>query len=329
MSTQDKIPTWEDFPAFYENPIIKSIADKEKWTVSTTKIPEGVENHQKTKMPIDMVAFMTESKIWGAKYDRGYNPLVDLKTLCQVIPSATNNAYYLDALTDGIVVLDIEPKCPSEIKTQFLKLPYLYAETSLSGYGLHLIFYLPKIILDKYPEARNKLSLKEENGYYEILLNHMVTFTRNALPPSKCEASIDDFEGVFESLASKAKPSQSAEHVVIDEIDIESIPYYDELMDKILPQKYAKTLQDFPQKGNKTGFDNSGYEFGMSNFYYRALQRLLIDGHYKDHTFTDEEKAIIVYQCVSQNIAYRPKHDETRENMPWLLYVATCLIARS
>lgn len=306
------IPTWEDFPEFYNNPFVKQIANVEKWTVS-----------DKNKRPIDMHALIHEQKVWGMAFDRGYNPLVNLETLCNTIPNATNNAYYLDALVDKFVVLDIEPKCPEVLKQKFLSLPYLYGEISMSGKGIHLVFELPEHILRNYPNAQIKLALKEEHGYYEILLNHMITFTRNSLPPSPCTEDISIFDNIFELLAMKEKASAvSGGQVVVTDISPDDIPYFDAVKKTLMGQDYGKTSSDFHD-------DMSKYEFGATGFYYRALTRMLIDNTYKDHKYTDEEKAIILYSVTSEKLPYREKHEQIRNNMPWLLYVATCLIAKS
>jgi hypothetical protein len=263
-------------------------------------------------------------------FDRGYNPLVDLQTVCETIPTAINNAYYLDATIDNVVVMDVEPKCPEPLKQKFLQLPYLYGETSMSGKGLHLIFDCPKQLLEKYPNAAKKMSLQSSNGYYEILLNHMVTFTRNVIPVSECGADISAFENIFELLAADAKPpSGTGESITIDDIDTDSIPYHDELMEALKYQKYGKTIKDFPKNGATSGYDNSSYEFGMSGFYYRALKKLLPNNRYKDHDYTDEEKAIMVYECTSMHLEHRPKHDTARRGMPWLLFIAATLISKS
>lgn len=307
------IPTWRDFPEFYNNPFVKQIENIEKWTVS-----------DKNKRPIDMHALIHEQKVWGMAFDRGYNPLVDLKTLCNTIPSATNNAYYLDALVDKYVVLDIEPKCPEHIKQKLMELPYVYGEISMSGKGVHLVFSLPENILNKYPDAQQKQALKEENGYYEILLNHMITFTRNALPPSTCREDISIFDNVFELLAMKAKPNASNDkQIAVTSIKKEDIPYFDTLIAPLRAQKYNKSAIDFKN-------DISKYEFAVTGFYHRALMQLLDDDNrYKDHQYTDEEKAVILYSITSEKIPYRPKHDQTRNDMPWLLFIATRLLSKS
>lgn len=305
------VKTWRDFPDFYNNPLIKRIADNQKWTVS-----------DKDKRPIDMHALINNGKIWGMAFDRGYNPMVDLKTLCERLPTAANNAYYLDALEDHFVVLDIEPKCPDNIKQKLLELPYQFAETSMSGKGYHLLFDLPDMLIDKYPVVKEKLTLKEEHGNYEILLNHVVTFTRNALPPQEKAESWNAFLNVFELLATKAKSSSQTKTVDPVDIDIDEIPYSAQLLPALMAQRYGKTPADFYD-------DMSKYEFGMTGFYYRCLCKVLKDNKYKDHEYTDEEKAVIIYYLTSHHLPHREKHDQTRNNMPWLLYIAAQLIAKN
>lgn len=308
----DRIPTWRDFPDFYENEFVKTIAASQKWTVSDN-----------TKRPIDMYILINEQKVWGMSFDRGHNPLVDLETLCDVLPSATNNAYYLDALIDKYVVLDVEPKCPDIIKQQLLRLPYIYGETSMSGKGYHLVFALPEDLVEKYPVIKQKLVLKEDHGYYEILMNHMVTFTRNVLPATDDKEDISVFENVFEMLAMNARETVSAANqVTATDISTDDIPYYDRLMTILRSVKYNKTSNDFYG-------DMSKYEFGATAFYFRSLMKLLKNNTYKDHTYTDEEIAVILYKLTSEKLPYREKHDQTRNNMPWLLYVATSLIAKA
>lgn len=305
--------TWKDFPDFYNNIFIKRIASTEKWTVS-----------DKDKRPIDMHAFINNGKVWGLAFDRGYNPMVDLQTLCDTIPNAANNAFYLDALTDKFVVVDIEPKCPENLKQEFLNLPYLYGEVSMSGKGYHLVFDLPEDILDLYPNAKQKLALKDQNGYYEILINHMVTFTRNMIAPSTGETDISAFRNVFELLAMQATKStvDTAEMVRITDIDTNDIPYYNTIMATLRAQNYKSTIDSF-------NGDRSRYEYGMTGYYFRRLQRLLQNGKYKDHEYTEKEQAIIIYKLTSEKLEYRPKHDEMRNKMPWLLYLAAHMLSEN
>lgn len=304
--------TWRDYPEFYENDVIRRIAGNKKWTISDN-----------TKRPIDMHAFIVLHKIWGAAYDRGYNPLTDLKTLIDNVPNCTNNAYQLEADIDKIVVLDIEPKCPDILKKALLELPYLYAETSMSGKGYHLIFDLPQDLWNKYPVIQNKMALKEEHGYYEILLDHMVTFTRNVIEKPEEEKDISEFYNLFEILAAEAKKSKTAlTQITVDDIKTDDIPLYDRTMNVLSAQIYGKKPEDF-------SYDMSKYEFGMAAFYNRALAKLTKNDLYKDINYSDEQKAIIVYSLIAKKLDYREKHDTERNKMPWLLYLATQCIAKS
>ena len=311
-ATVRKPTSWKDFPDFYANDFVRRIAGNEKWTIS-----------DKDKRPIDMHALLTTGKIWGVAYTRGYNPLVDLQTLIQAIPNCTNNAYHLEAETDKFVVLDIEPKCPAIIKEGLLKLPWLYGETSMSGKGLHLVFELPQDIWDKYPAIHNKMALKEEHGYYEILLDHMVTFTRNTVAHPEEMRDIEEFSNVFERLASITKETQAVENeLVVDEIDSSDIPMFDRTIHVLSAQTYKKTAENF-------NGDNSAYEFGMCGFYRRALQKLLKNPQYSDIHYDEKQEAIILYTLLTSKLEHRAKHDTTRNGMPWLMFIITQCILKS
>ena len=311
--------TMYEFPEFYNNPIIQSIAPVEKWTVS-----------DKTKRPIDMKALIERQEIWGASFKRGYNPLVDLNTLRQAIPNATNNAFYLDAERDGIVVLDAEPYCPDQVKELFLGLPYLYGETSMSGKGIHLIFKLPHLILERYPNAKTKMALREEHGYYEILMNHMVTFTRNVIPRKPILYDNSVFDNIFELLASQATVTVKAESINAEDIDISSIPYSHTIINVLKGQTYYKKLTDFVCDKGANKYDNSKYEYNMALFYYQRFQRMT-QGTFKmkDHEYTAEEKAVIIYEVIKEKIEHREKHDTLRNGMPWLLYIASTMVSKT
>ena len=315
---QGTVPTWRDFPDFYSNPFIKQISANEKWTVS-----------DKDKRPIDMRALIDKRKVWGAAWDRGYNPLVDLATVCETIPSAVNNTYFLDAITDKYVVLDIEPICPEHLREKLLSLPYVYGEVSMSGKGLHLVFDLPEDILDKYPIARQKLALKHETGYYEILMNHMVTFTRNMIPPSDNKQGPAAFRNIFELLAMEAKETVKGKIIPIEaETDVSDIPYSKAILNTLRSNKYKKTQADFVNK--KSGKeDKSAFEFGTAGFYFAIMRRITPKRQYKEHTYTDEEYSRLLYEILKEKLEYRPKHSETRFGMPWLCFIATDIVARN
>lgn len=298
--------TYLDFPEFYNHPFIQSIANKERWTVSDSE-----------KMPIDMFAFIyQQGRIKGAAFTNE-NSLVSLPTLCKAIPNAANNTFFMDSLTDNFVMLDIEKTCPDDIKAELLQLPYIYGETSLSGKGYHLVFPVPAC-MSEYPVAMKKTAMKETHGYYEILLNHYVMFTRNMLPPATGNG---DFDTLFRSLCEQQKDVHR-EDVEIDSLEPEQGPDYDKIVGLLMRQDYRKTKTDFCE-------DASKYEYGyMGHLHYKLKQILKVNTIAVGYTYSDNEKAWILYTVAKDKIPYRAKHDESRDGLPWLLYLAREVIAK-
>lgn len=298
---EEVINPYEKFKEFYSNPLIQSISDKARWTVS-----------DQNKMPIDMYGLITEHRIMGAQFTDAYS-LFTLPRLCEEMPDAMNNTFYLDSLIDGFVVLDIEPKCPQNIKDELLKLPYLYGEVSMSGNGYHLLFKLPDCI-SEYPAAQKKIAMKEEHGYFEILLNHYITFTRNVIPLND-NHNEKDFEKIFRELASKQKEVTKNGTFDMTEDAPTDIPFEDYIVSTLINQKYMKTLEDF-------GGDKSRYEYAYVGWLHYKLKMILNVSKIKAaHTYTDNEKAWLIYKCAKEVIPYRDKHDEMRCQLPWLMYL--------
>lgn len=299
------------FDKFRNNKFVSEIADIEKWTVST-----------RNKVPIDMKTLKFRDRLNAAKYTDSLS-LATLDEVNNIIPNAANYTFYLDALEEGFCVLDIEPKCPDDIKTKLLQMPCLYAETSMSGKGVHLVFRCPFDVLDTYPIAKEKVVFKEEHGYYEILLNHYVAFTANQIDAVFGE---DDglFSKLFSEMASNQKQTLKAD---IEMIKLDSVrtTYTLQIMSALRGQahSYLKTPADFNN-------DFSKYEFGFASSLFRKLEKILQYPLIKaDHEYTDSEKAWFLYKILFEKLPHRPKHDEQRIGMPWLLYLAFDVIARS
>lgn len=296
--------TFHNFDDFYNHPFIKSITDNEKWTVS-----------DKDKKPIDMFAYKYRQQITGALFTDNKS-LVSLPELCELIPNARNNAYFMDSIVDKFVVLDIEPICPDAIKQKLLKTKYVYGEISMSGKGYHLIYPLPNCF-SKYPIAQKKIVMKEEHGYYEILLQHYVTFTRNMLPDA---TGGEDFEKIFEELASIQKETIRKD-IDVQELKPNNIPLEKDILITLNHLDYNKTPIDFHN-------DMSKYEYGFMGFLYYKLKKQLALQDYKEHKYSDNEKAWLLYTVAKNKIPKRQKHNEYRNNLPWLLYLASEIIAK-
>lgn len=296
--------TFRDFNDFYNHPFIKSIADNEKWTVSDNN-----------KRPIDMFVYKYRHEVTGAIFTDNKS-LVSLSELCNLIPNAKNNAYFMDSLTDNFVVLDIEPTCPKDIKEKLLLTPYIYGEISLSGKGYHLIYPIPSCF-SKYPIAQKKIVMKEKHGYYEILLQHYVTFTRNMLPSA---IGTENFDPIFEELAS-IQIETKRKDTDIQELKPDDIPLEKDILITLFHLDYKKTPADFYN-------DLSKYEYGFIGFLYYHLKKQLDINKYKIHKYSDNEKAWLLYTVAKDKIPKRQKHEEYRNNLPWLLYLASEIIAK-
>lgn len=313
MTPDDNAPlTWKSFPGFYSHPVIHSLASRKRWTVSNAD-----------KVPVDMRHLLETGQVRGA-YSPDENCLVDLPAILSAIPNIANHAYYLDAQVDGYMVLDIEKTCPPEVADRLLKLPFLYGELSMSGRGFHLVFELPAN-MHEYPIAAGKRVLKEEHGYYEILIEHYVTLTRKAISPERIQQALTSpgaapsWEEVYAELAENAVESVSVD-MDIDEVKPE-IPYEETILSLITRFPYARELEDFHH-------DHSRYEYGMLGYYYNKLRPVIEETSFAHaHTYTEAERAWLIYEAAKSQLEWRPKHDELRNGLPVLLNAATSVVA--
>ena len=351
------VPVIPEYDQFINNAFVKSIADKEKWTISTSK-----------KMPVDMFQLLYRNRIAGA-VTRDSTTLTTLSTIHKHLPNAANFAYYLDARVDGFVVLDIEPSCPEDIRNQLVSMNWVYAETSMSGKGIHLVFPLPESFYD-YPEAIKKTAFIHKDRIYEILLVHFVTFT--AAPISEALAALrgtgQDFTGFFNTMVSQQREIKKADLVVQIPEDIDEDPLIQAYIgilthdvfgkedgseiaaghkshntirsDSFFP--YKKRLSDF--RNEKTGsFDHSRFECSMMGYCSHTITRLrssaclmweyikISDDPFEieavHRRLTDSEKAWIMYKTAEHFLIPREKHKETRSGLPWLMYIAQYILA--
>ena len=292
----------ERYASFISNPSIAAIAEKQKWTVSTSD-----------KMPIDMHVLKCRNQITGAAYKNELS-LTTLPRVNDLIPDALNYTFYLDAYQDNIVVLDIEPTCPEDIRRELTAMPCLYCETSMSGKGVHMVFPFSADCLNDLPQAQQKVAFKHPKKYYEILLNHYVAFTANQLSHQK--GSFEKFKTLFLQMA---KEQKQIEKINVDVVSMETVntKYAGYILDMLKKQRYLKTLDDF-------GEDYSKFEFAYIAFVNRCLQRIL--SAQKDHVYTPSEQAWFLYKTAYENLPHREKHEQCRCGMPWLLYLAKTVL---
>lgn len=314
--------TTERYKTFLSNPAVRSIASKPKWSIS-----------DKDKRPISLYNLLYNRIVVGGKPGViGDTDTLDglIKSFCRTFPDQgqiANFAFFLDAIDDDIVVLDIEPECPTSLKAEFAQLPYIYGEVSMSGRGMHLLFPKPKNF-DDFPIAAKKKAMKGPKKYYEILMGHWVTFTGRALKRSvgRNIENQEPFEKLFATLA--AQQTESAK------IDIELDP--ERLRENVAEIPDADYIIDIlTRPANAVGFkperydnDMSRYEFAYFGIKCSQLTSLLRSTRIKSngHTYTPEDFIRLLYVIGTTELEHRDKHDSTRNGMPWLMYEAAQLV---
>lgn len=340
-TTADDPRLW--FPDFYENSAIRALADAYRWTISgqldIEVNPEtGEVNESARKVPIDIRHLLDGCNI-GCRHEaplRGAwaidsTCLVTLDELTTRIPQAANTAFYLQAQTDGLMVLDIEPGCPPAIAAELLRLPgTLYSELSMSGRGFHLVAPLPSNFHD-FPIATEKRVLREKNGYYEILLDHWVTFTREPVSQAIVDhvaqrpapEHFTSYEELYASLAEHARQSSSgsASEIHTDD-EMPEIPFRSEIVDQTL--LYAKdqlrSLDDFDN-------DYSRWEFSVLASLYGWIMTQLREYSSMGIEYSSSDKAWLLYSAATKTIPWRSKHGQRRNGRPFLLDRAAALVA--
>lgn len=315
------------FPEFYENFVVRVLADAKRWTISGRIGDEG----RKGKAPVDARHLIDVGRVRGA-FDISDTCLVDLDELTSTIPDAANHAFYLQSSTDGFMVIDIEPSCPEDVAADLLALPgILYSEVSMSGKGYHLVVRVPENLHD-FPAAAGKRVLREQHGWYELLFEHWVTFTRRPVPrhdriaanASRRDRSFATVEDLYASLATKAKPPATTFSTTVRTGDeAPDIKGSQQIVERTLngADPRFKSLDDF-------GGDHSRWEFSTLGVLHREMHRhMVVVGFLHRTTYSAADEAWMLYQAVQQVLPHRPKHDETRNGRPFLLDRAATLVA--
>lgn len=299
---------------FLNEPFLDSIRQNKRWTISDCN-----------KRPIDLVAIITKGVIKGAKYcgEQSLLSLDDaishiLQWICSdrnpnpTVENISNIAYYLNSDIDNLLVLDIEPSCPDDLKNKLLDTDFIYGEKSLSGKGYHLIFELPSWY-HTMPNLQHKTALKGENKYYEILLQQYVTFTGNKINKPKNPQT--DFYEIFKNLAKKAEETNSKNIKIKKEQNLDDIPKAQEIAESLMTITFSKDMDIYDN-------DMSRFEFAYGVKLSASLNRLLKSTKYRNLNYTDDEKITIIYAVLVECLPHRDKHNTKRNGLPWLLYLA-------
>lgn len=327
---------------FIKIPIIERLSRMQRWTFTSAK----------DKKPVNLISLKNyldgnEKYIRGSRIqdEGGAMSVLDIKRLFNV-DIVTPMAFYQSAMFTDVMIVDIEPKCDEELKNKLLTLPYIYAERSLSGNGIHLILPIP----EKYKNDNLFMNSKSLNqgGHFEILLNQWCTFTGDYLEVinnseiSQDEVQINLNEFIDEFLKTRKEKVEverkiSLENPVLgklsDDHGIEkynefkknyekTIPSFKSLVKFALNKPYNKTRQDFINN-NAKGEGFSEWEYGNISYYFnRVVNQLnwLSEQQLINIDEFDETKlTYIVYSIIEQVIPYRDKHSTKRNGVPLLL----------
>lgn len=309
----------EQFTHLCKQPFIQQIAYNPRWTLSENKRPLNI------RKILDHPQSIGEHLPGATTYDN--ESLVTLPELYRAFMTPPNITYYLNNAFDDILVVDIEPHCPDDLKQELLQIPHLYAETSTSGKGIHLIVPKPDNFYD-YPNAIEKTSLQftepledkniKPKVWYEILIRHFVSFTGNQLHLPQGNKS---FEEVYATLAKDAKHISKGE--VSSDVDLkpEDIIDGEWLVDNLVGIVPKKDMDDYPSR--------SHYDFAVIGTIRNHLKKLFQTMKIKmnGHEYTEEEIISIVYHAVYETLPYREKYDTYRNGLPYLMYAIVNQIA--
>lgn len=315
MRIYDKdVPTTADeahmrWPGFYSNPAIQELGQYPMWTVTdpTDKKPcsframiEGrTYQDKKTGELVIPGARATESD------DR-----TTLDDLVSSLPNASNNSFWLLGAEHGYVVVDIEKTASDETRSRLLELPWVYAERSMSGTGIHLLVPYPEKLFDELENAAVKPAIKSFDNTWEVLVNHWVTFTRDV---------IEDVQPGNVPLDAIIRPMAEKANEPIVKITFDDLPEITPDMDayKVQERLLRDTDGEYP-KPRIDGRDQSAFDYGMAMYFLKHIRRYIDTGQY--HA-TPEEAVAIVVDIMDGSPQARDKwYDHMVGKVPYLIY---------
>lgn len=323
---------------FANNPIVKRLTSDPQWTMSDN-----------LKRPVDAEHLLATGDVINASLD-GPSPLVTLDRIdADDRLAAVNRAYRLHARDNRVIAIDVEPEASDAMKESVLNFPSHYTELSKNG-GVHLFILVPEDLVDDNNRYMfDDLSVFKEPvpkgesrpAHFEVMFNdHYITFTKRMLVDKPAANFVQDLDA-------KAKLKAFLDQMV--ELDKErkknreiAKQYKVEMYDKSIDDDTMQAIQTFielrgfdrpkMQAGEKTaddyGGDKSLYESSTASSIASHVIRIhrmakttisFSDIAYK---LKDSDLIYAVYLILKDIIPHRDKHDETRDDLPWLVYVA-------
>lgn len=337
------------------------------WTISDrNKMPIDVVNTLDTSDECQRCGLQNCRAIHGAQVNLADEQLLTLDELTEKMPTAANAATHLDWQNDHVMVLDIEKECPPEVANQLLRLVTgntaegeplsLYSEVSMSGRGYHIILPVPDAMFT-IPGVSTRTKIQHPNKWFEVLLHHWITFSREPIPQERLDQAAADpagdnltWEGLFTQLAHIApggrKVGQAMSDIQAGQALEEELTETERTLAQITLSRHRggwnKELQQDYQG------DTSRWEFAILCSLANQATALLKLKALTDAVATaqlardspedslvlppenpvDRAQALrIMYTAALQAVPYRDKHEGTRSGLPYLLKQATVALA--
>lgn len=323
---------------FKQNPLIAELACEPNWTMSDVQ-----------KRPVNAKRYLETGLVTNAKWNDG-SPLVTLDELDKDKNlNAVNRAYRLKARENLVIAIDVEPVAPDAMKRDVLNFPAHYTESSTNG-GVHLLIKVPKdCVTDENQYLFQDLSVFKEpvpkdetrEAYYEVLFNdHFITFTKRMDTRKPCA----DFE---HDPVAKNKLKQFLDQLVVldrerkkqrelaKKYQIENIKAWID-NDKQMTVRQFIALEPFKNAKKQAlekhlddfGGDDSRYEMSVASCIASHVLRIhklakdTISFRKIAASLSEQELIYAIYLLLKDVIPYREKHNETRQGLPWLIFVS-------
>lgn len=313
--------------AFAQMPIIQSIKDETEWTVSTDN-----------KIPVDMKHFLdTQGSVKPANVLADEYPLVKLQDMDIPMLDGINRTYHLQAQKNRIFMVDVEPKASPSMLNSAINFPANYKEISKNG-GVHLLIKVPEsLITDQNKYLFDGTVFKSETGDFEYIFNnHFITFTKRIVfdkPLTDFKENTQEYKqlrGLLNSIVEMDKDRKKLREAArLEKAKYKPSDTHSNLIDRIMTATVIKNAIKRQKEQEDSNNDDSRFErkiavacagqveYLLGYFNTMPQSRIL----FKD--FNDSDRIETIHRMLLEILDHRPKHDEYRYGMPWLIYQAS------
>lgn len=301
------------FPEFYSNNTVGSLASVSRWTVTDAE-----------HVPVNFPELLATGRVLGV-HEVSNEALVTLNEITHGLPQAANCTFYLRSHIDGVAMLVINNTCPPAVVRDLLRIPSLYGEYRSSGPACQLVFPLPRN-LDNFPAVKRRKVLTEPRGWYEILFEGWVVFSRNAMPSHVAQVTDDPhtlqpaWEELFTTLAITARQSRAVTPSL--RLERPNLPRLEQILELMTRNPLGLTVAEFHG-------DLARYEYAVLTLLHEKLQSLLVTVQALEPgaVFTRSAEAWIITEAARRMLPHRNRDFEDTNGSPLLLDAATSVVA--